>query len=170
MQSNSLQLRYATIKDIPCIIELIRGIAEYEKLSHEVVVTEALLKEWLFTKEYAKVIIASLDNKDIGYTLFFHTFSTFLGRAGIHIEDLYIKPEFRGHGYGKTLLMTLVNIAVEGKFGRLEWTCLNWNHPSINLYLSLGATPMHDWTMFRLTSPELKKLAENNKIHTDLIK
>ena len=126
----------------------------------EVVATEELLGEWIFEKAKAEVILASVKEDDVGFALFFHNFSTFLGRAGIYLEDLYVKPEFRGKGYGKALLKKLAEIAVERKCGRLDWSCLDWNKPSIDFYLSVGAKPMDDWTCYRLTGNELEKLAK----------
>lgn len=155
-----MEIRYAERKDIPLILEFIRGLAEYEKLLDEVVATEELLEEWLFDKEKAEVIFGVVDGEEVGFALFFHNFSTFLGRAGIYLEDLFVKPEFRGNGYGKGLLKELARIAVERGCGRLEWWCLDWNKPSIDFYLSLGAIPMDEWTTYRITGDTLKKMAE----------
>lgn len=155
-----MEIRYAERKDIPLILEFIRGLAEYEKLLDEVVATEELLEEWLFDKEKAEVIFGVVDGEEVGFALFFHNFSTFLGRAGIYLEDLFVKPEFRGNGYGKGLLKELARIAVERGCGRLEWWCLDWNKPSIDFYLSLGAVPMDEWTTYRITGDTLKKMAE----------
>lgn len=129
-------------------------------MSNDVVATEALLKEWIFEKKKAEVIFALEEGVAVGFALFFHNFSTFLGRAGIYLEDLYVKPEYRGKGYGKGLLKKLAQITVERGCGRLEWCCLDWNTPSIDFYLSLGAKPMEDWTSYRLTGDTLKSLAE----------
>lgn len=155
-----MEIRHAERKDIPLILEFIRGLAEYEKLLDEVVATEELLEEWLFDKEKAEVIFGVVDGEEVGFALFFHNFSTFLGRAGIYLEDLFVKPEFRGNGYGKGLLKELARIAVERDCGRLEWWCLDWNKPSIDFYLSLGAIPMDEWTTYRITGDTLKKMAE----------
>lgn len=155
-----MEIRYAERKDIPLILEFIRGLAEYEKLLDEVVATEELLEEWLFDKEKAEVIFGVVDGEEVGFALFFHNFSTFLGRAGIYLEDLFVKPEFRGNGYGKGLFKELARIAVERGCGRLEWWCLDWNKPSIDFYLSLGAVPMDEWTTYRITGDTLKKMAE----------
>ena len=122
--------------------------------------TEELLVEWIFKKEKAEVIFALEDGKEVGFALFFHNFSTFLGRAGIYLEDLYVKPEYRGKGYGKGLLRELAKITVERGCGRLDWSCLDWNKPSIDFYLSLGAEPLDEWTVYRATGDTLKKLAE----------
>ena len=143
--------RKAVREDVPLILEFIKGLAEYEKMSDEVVATEEILDEWLFDKEKAEVIFAIAEGEEVGFALFFHNFSTFLGRAGIYLEDLFVKPKYRGNGYGKAILKRLAQIAVERGCGRLEWSCLDWNQPSIDFYLSLGATPMSGWTGYRLT-------------------
>ena len=127
---------------------------------HEVVADEATLEEWIFDKQKAEVIFGVLDGEEIGFALFFHNFSTFLGRAGLYLEDLYVKPEYRGHGYGKMILKKLAKIAVERKCGRLEWWCLDWNKASIDFYVSLGAEPMSDWTVYRIAGDTLSNLAE----------
>jgi len=153
--------RSAEERDIPLILQFIRDLAEYENLLHEVVATEELLREWLFEKRAAEVIFAVVDGKEAGFALFFHNFSTFLGRAGIYLEDLYVKPEYRGRGVGKGLLRRLAQIALERGCGRLEWWCLDWNRPSIGFYLSLGARPMDEWTVYRLSGDTLRRLAES---------
>ena len=155
-----LNFRYANSDDTALILSFIKELAEYEQMLDEVVATEELLNEWLFEKKKAEVIFALVDGKEIGFALFFHNFSTFLGRSGIYLEDLYIKPEYRGKGYGKALFKQLAKIAVERKCGRLEWWCLDWNKPSINFYLSLGAKAMDDWTVYRITGDTLKKLGK----------
>lgn len=155
-----LTFRYAERKDVATILGFIRDLATYENMLDEVIATESLLEEWIFDKNKAEVILASVENEDIGFALFFHNFSTFLGRAGIYLEDLYVKPEFRGKGYGKAMLKRLAEIAVERKCGRLEWSCLDWNKPSIDFYLSVGAEPMDDWTVYRLTGESLGALAK----------
>lgn len=157
---NSFETVAATPEDCSEILGFIKALAEYEKMSSEVVATEELLKEWIFEKKKAEVIFAVEDGRKVGFALFFHNFSTFLGRAGIYLEDLFVLPEFRGKGYGKALLKKLARIAVERGCGRLEWSCLDWNKPSIDFYLSLGATPMDDWTVYRLTGETLDKMAE----------
>jgi len=156
-----LTFRAAEEKDTAKILSFIRGLAEYEKMENEVVATEALLREWLFEKKKAEVIFPVADGKEIGFALFFHNFSTFLGRAGLYLEDLYILPEYRGRGYGKATLCQLARIAVSRGCGRLEWCCLDWNRPSIDFYLSLGAKPMDEWTTYRLAGDTLKRLADD---------
>lgn len=155
-----MNFRYAEKRDVPLILQFIRELAEYEKMLDEVVATEALLTEWIFEKNKAEVIFALEDGEEVGFALFFHNFSTFLGRAGIYLEDLYVKPYSRGKGYGKGLLKKLAQIAVERGCGRLEWWCLDWNRPSIDFYLSLGAEPMTDWTVYRIAGKTLQDLAE----------
>ena len=156
----NMQFRYAEEKDAALILEFIKDLAEYENMQDEVVATEELLTEWIFQKEKAEVIFALENGKEVGFALFFHNFSTFLGRAGIYLEDLYVKSEYRGKGYGKGLLKKLAKIAVERGCGRLDWSCLDWNKPSIDFYLSLGAEPLDEWTVYRATGDTLKKLAE----------
>ena len=154
-----LRFRYAEERDVPLILRFIKDLAEYEKMSDAVAADEALLEEWIFRRKKAEVIFAVADGREIGFALFFHNFSTFLGRAGLYLEDLFVLPEYRGRGYGKTLLKRLASIAVERECGRLEWACLDWNKPSIDFYLSLGAVPMSDWTTYRLTGDTLRGLA-----------
>ena len=153
--------RYAQKSDSGLILEFIKALADYEKMLSEVVATEALIEEWIFDKKKAEVIFACDGEKEVGFALFFHNFSTFLGRSGIYLEDLYVKPEYRGRGYGKAILKELARTAVERGCGRLEWWCLDWNRPSIDFYLSLGAEPMTDWTVYRLAGDTLKNLAES---------
>ena len=155
-----MQFRFAEEKDVSLILQFIKDLAEYEHMLEEVVATEALLTEWIFQKEKAEVIFVLEDGQEVGFALFFHNFSTFLGRAGLYLEDLYVKPEYRHKGYGKGLLKKLARIAVERGCGRLEWWCLDWNQPSIDFYLSLGAEPMEDWTVYRIAGDTLQKLAE----------
>lgn len=155
-----ITFRNAEEKDISLILYFIRELAEYEKMLDEVVATEDLLREWIFEKKKAEVIFAVVGGEEVGFALFFHNFSTFLGRAGIYLEDLYVKPEHRGKGRGKALLKRLAQIAVERGCGRLEWSCLDWNKPSIDFYLSLGAEPMSEWTVYRVAGDTLSKLAE----------
>ena len=154
------EMRYAEEKDAALILEFIRALAEYEKMSDEVVATEDLLQEWVFEKKKAEVIFAVEDGVEVGFALFFHNFSTFVGRAGLYLEDVFVKVEHRGKGYGKALLKELARIAVERGCGRMEWVCLNWNQPSIDFYRSLGAVPMDDWTIYRVAGDTLKALAE----------
>lgn len=155
-----LSFRKANIKDTALILRFIKELAEYEKMLDEVVVTEELLQEWLFEKEKAEVIFAVINEKEIGFALFFHNFSTFLGRSGIYLEDLYIKPKYRGKGYGKEIFKQLAKIAVARNCGRLEWACLDWNQPSIDFYLSLGAKVMDEWSIYRLSGDTLTKLGQ----------
>ncbi|MBT9684054.1 GNAT family N-acetyltransferase [Pseudoflavonifractor sp. MCC625] len=155
-----LVFRSATREDVPLILQFTRELADYEKMLHEVVADEATLEEWIFDRQKAEVLFALVDGNEIGFALFFHNFSTFLGRAGIYLEDLYVKPEYRGMGYGKAILKRLASIAVERKCGRLEWWCLDWNQPSIDFYRSLGAEPMSDWTVYRIAGDTLTHLAE----------
>lgn len=158
--SNTLTFRNATREDTQLILKFIKDLARYEKLENEVVATVELLEEWLFDKQKAEVIFAVVDGREVGFALFFHNFSTFLGRSGIYLEDLYVLPEYRGYGYGKSILKKLAQIAIERGCGRLEWWCLDWNKQSIDFYLSLGAEPMKDWTVYRMTGDALKKLGE----------
>ncbi len=155
-----MDFRFAERKDVPLILYFIKELAEYEKMLDEVVATEELLEQWLFEKNKAEVIFAMENGVETGFALFFHNFSTFLGRSGVYLEDLYVKPEYRGKGYGKGLLKKLAEIAVERGCGRLEWWCLDWNKPSIDFYLSLGAQPMEDWTVYRITGDTLTQLAK----------
>lgn len=157
---NTIQYRFATEKDTDLILSFIRELAEYEKMSDLVVADKEILRQWLFEKNIAEVIFSMEDGKEVGFALFFHNFSTFLGKAGIYLEDLYVLPEYRGRGHGKGLLRELARIAVKRKCGRFEWWCLDWNKPSIDFYLSLGAEQMSDWTTYRFSGESLKKLAE----------
>ena len=157
---NTVTFRKAERKDVALILEFIQGLAAYEHMENDVVADEALLEEWIFDKQKAEVIFAVADGKEVGLALFFHNFSTFLGRAGLYLEDLFVKPEYRGKGYGKAILKKLAAIAVERGCGRLEWSCLDWNTPSIDFYRALGAVPMDEWTVYRVTGETLKKLAE----------
>lgn len=155
-----IEFRFATSKDTALILQFIKDLASYEKMEDQVVATEELLNDWIFEQKKAEVIFALKDGKEVGFALFFHNFSTFLGRAGIYLEDLFVKPEYRGSGIGKLILKELAKIAVNRGCGRLEWWCLNWNKPSIDFYLSLGAEPMKDWTVYRLSGDTLKNLAK----------
>lgn len=157
---SEVSFRYADRKDLALILRFIKGLAEYEHMSNEVVADEKILKEWIFDKQKAEVIFALADNREVGFALFFHNFSTFLGKAGIYLEDLYVQPEYRGKGYGKAILKKLASIAVERGCGRLEWSCLDWNKPSIDFYLSLGAEPMTDWTVYRIAGDGLSELGK----------
>ena len=154
-----INIRNANINDSATILGFIKELAEYENMSNDVVVTEELLKQNIFEKKLAEVILAEFDNKPVGFALFFHNFSTFLGKGGIYLEDLYVQPAMRGKNIGKTLLSSLAKLAVERDCGRLEWSCLNWNEPSIKFYKSQGAIPMNEWTVYRVTGNELNELA-----------
>ena len=154
-----MEYRFAVREDSSLILQFIRQLAEYEQMLGEVVATEELLESWIFDKGKAEVIFALEDGKEVGFALFFHNFSTFLGRAGIYLEDLFVLPEYRGKGFGKGLITVLAGIAVERGCGRLEWWCLDWNRPSIDFYLSLGAEPMEDWTVYRIAGKTLSDLA-----------
>lgn len=154
------KFRFATKKDTPLILEFIKELADYENMSGEVVADEETLCKWIFDKEKAEVLFAIENDKEVGFALFFHNFSTFLGRAGIYLEDLFVKPEYRKRGHGKALICELARIAKSRGCGRLELSCLDWNTPSINFYLSLGGTKMDDWTVYRFTGESLDNLAK----------
>ena len=158
------EIRFATEQDVSLIFNFVKALAEYEKMSDQVVANEDILREWIFEKKKAEVLFAMEDGKEIGFALFFHNFSTFLGRAGIYLEDLFVIPEYRGRGHGKALIRELARITVERGCGRLEWCCLDWNRPSIDFYLSLGAKPMDGWTTYRLTGEQLADFAKEVKI------
>lgn len=153
-----LHIRNAEVNDIPTLLALIQELADYEKLSKEAIATEDLLKYWLFEKERAEALILEVDQVVIGFALYFHNFSTFLGKAGLYLEDLYIKPEYRHKGYGKQVFKYLAKLTLERGCGRLEWSVLDWNAPSIQFYKSLGAKPMDEWTTYRLVENELNAL------------
>lgn len=157
-----IEFRWAEERDTAKILFFIRELAAYEKMSDEVVATEALLREWLFERKKAEVLFAVENGAEVGFALFFHNFSTFLGRGGIYLEDLYVLPAHRGRGCGKSLLQELGRIALQRGCGRLEWCCLNWNQPSIDFYLSLGAAPMRDWTVYRVAGDTLRELADGS--------
>jgi GNAT superfamily N-acetyltransferase len=154
--------RSAERNDCALILYFIRELAKYEHLENEVVATEELLAEWLFDKRSAEVFFAVIDGQEVGFALYFTNFSTFLGRAGLYLEDLYVRPEYRGNGIGKAMLSELAKIAVERNYGRFEWWCLDWNTPSIEFYRSLGAEPMSDWTVYRMSGESLASLAKIN--------
>lgn len=156
----TFQIRFAEESDVSAILGFIRELAIYENMLEDVVATEELLKEWIFEKKKAEVLLAEENGTAVGFALFFHNFSTFLGRAGIYLEDLFVMLEHRGKGYGKALLKKLAQITVERGCGRLEWSCLDWNQPSIDFYLSLGAKPMDEWTVYRLTGETLENMAK----------
>jgi GNAT superfamily N-acetyltransferase len=154
-------IRPATHLDVPTISRLIRALADYERLSHAVVLDEGQLQNYLFgPKPFAEVLLAEDAGRVVGFALFFHNFSTFLGRPGLYLEDLFVEPDCRGKGHGKALLSALARLAVERGCGRLEWAVLNWNEPAIAFYKKLGAEPMNDWTVFRLADDELRRVAK----------
>lgn len=157
-----ITIRNATPADVPLVLEFIRALAVYERLEHEVVATEADVAAALFgPRPYAEVVFACLDATPVGFALFFHNFSTFTGKAGIYLEDLFVRPEGRGRGVGRRLLAWLARTALERGCARLDWAVLDWNEPSIGFYRSLGAVARDEWTTFRLTGPQLERLAQN---------
>lgn len=158
-----LTFRFAVEQDTSLILNFIKELADYEHMLDQVVADEATLADQLFQKKNAEVLFALENGREVGFALFFHNFSTFLGRSGLYLEDLYVRPDCRGKGYGKAILQKLASIAVERGCGRLEWWCLDWNKPSIDFYLSLGAEPMSGWTVYRLTGDTLKNLAETSE-------
>ena len=157
--------RPAVPGDEGLILEFISALADYEHMSDQVVATPELLREWIFEKEKAEVIFAIAEGREVGFALFFHNFSTFLGRAGIYLEDLFVLPEERGKGYGRALLKELARVTVERGYGRLEWSCLDWNKPSIDFYTKrMRAVPMDEWTVYRLTGETLEEAAKNEEV------
>ncbi len=160
MAQSNITIRQAKPEDTALILKFICMLAEYEKMLDDVQATEELLLEWVFEKQKAEVLIGEIDGEPMGFALYFHNFSTFVGRAGIYLEDLFVLPEARGKGLGKKLLLTLAKLAVERGCGRLEWACLNWNEPSIGFYKSLGAVPMEEWTTYRVAGKTLTDLAD----------
>jgi GNAT superfamily N-acetyltransferase len=162
--TDQIRVERATERDVPLIFGMIRALAEYEKLSHVVVASETGLREALFGKRPdAEVIIAYVGAEPAGFALFFHTFSTFLGRRGLYLEDLFVKPEWRGRGVGKRLLVELAGVALERGCGRFEWSVLDWNAPAIGFYRKLGAQSMDGWTVFRVTGEALHRLASGSR-------
>ncbi len=155
-----LKIRKAERKDASLILKFIKGIAEYEKMLDEVVATEELLTEWIFDKGHAEVIFAEEDGIPVGFALYFYNFSTFMGRAGLYIEDIFVWPEHRKKGYGKALFLHLAKKAHEMGCGRMEWCCLDWNTPSIEFYRSMGARSMDGWHTYRLTKEQLAELSK----------
>ena len=153
-------IRTASVEDCGRILQMIWALARYEKMEDQVVATEDLLREWIFEKKKAEVLFATEDGREVGFALFFHNFSTFLGRAGIYLEDLYVMPEYRGKGHGKALLKRLAQITLERGCGRLDWQCLDWNERSIAFYRSLGAEALDDWTGYRLSGKTLEEIAK----------
>jgi GNAT superfamily N-acetyltransferase len=156
----AFKIRFAVEEDTPLILKFIKELAAYEKLLDEVVATEDILRDSLFVRRKAEVIIGEYNGKPAGFALFFHNFSTFLGKPGIYLEDLYILPEFRGKGLGKSMLSCLAQLALERDCGRLEWWCLDWNESSIGFYKKIGAEAMEDWTVYRVCGQELADLAQ----------
>lgn len=157
---NNIIIRFGKKKDIPTILNFIKELASYEKMLDQVVATEKTLNNWIFKKKMAEVLICELDKRPVGFALFFHNFSTFVGRPGIYLEDIYIIPEMRGKGLGKKLLSYIAKLVKERNYGRMEWWCLDWNEKSINFYKSLGAVPMSEWTVYRMYGDKLDQLAE----------
>lgn len=157
---SEVTFRYAEEKDTGLVLEFIRGIAAYEKLLDEVVATEESLREWMFEKKLVEVIFAEAEGDTVGFALFFQNFSTFVGRAGLYLEDIFVKPQYRKKGYGKAIFRKLAQIAVERGCQRFEWVCLDWNQPSIDFYRSMGAVPMEEWTIYRLSGDAIRKVAE----------
>ena len=156
---NNFNIRFAKREDTELVLDFIKELADYEELLDEVVADKQTLENSLFDREMAEVIIAEYKDKAVGFALFFHNFSTFLGKPGIYLEDLYVKPEYRGKGFGKKLLAFLADLTVKRDCGRLEWWVLDWNKPSIEFYESLGAKAMDEWTVYRLTGESLENLA-----------
>ena len=155
-----MDFRYANHSDRKLILYFIKELAKYEKMLDDVVADEGLLKEWIFDKGVANVLFVLEDGKEVGFVLYFYNYSTFVGRAGIYVEDLYVLPKYRGKGYGKGLLQKLANIAVEKGCARMEWVCLDWNKPSIEFYLRIGAKPLSEWTTYRLDKKAIENLAK----------
>lgn len=161
MANASLRIDEATEQDIPTILQFIKGLADFERLAQSVEANEEILRETLFGKRrYAEVLIARFNNEPAGFALFFHNYSTFLARPGIYLEDLFVQPAMRGKGIGKALMVSLARLAVDRNCGRLEWAVLNWNESAIGFYKNLGAVPLHDWAVFRLTGEALVDLGK----------
>jgi GNAT superfamily N-acetyltransferase len=158
--NNHILLRFAEEDDVPLILEFIKGLAEYENLLDQVSATEENIRRYVFREKTVETLLAEYDGAPAGFALFFHNFSTFLGRPGIFIEDIFVKPEFRGEGIGKALLSFIARIGLERNIGRLEWNCLEWNEPSKNFYKSQGARQMREWTMFRIAGDTIRSLAK----------
>ena len=163
MSKPNFTIRPATAADVPVILELIRALATYERAPDEVTATEEQLHEVLFgPKPAAEVLLALENERAVGFAVFFHNFSTWLGKPGLYLEDLFVRPEDRGKGYGRALLVHLARIARDRRCGRMEWAVLDWNEPAINFYQKLGAKPMHEWTVFRLTPDDIAQLADSS--------
>lgn len=162
MKKPELEIKQATVEDVALILQFIKELADYEKLLKEVVATEEILRETLFgERKAAEVVIGYYENEPVGFALYFHNFSTFLGKPGIYLEDLYVKPEYRGKGFGKNFLTYLAGLAKQRNCGRLEWWVLDWNEPAIKFYKKLGAIAMDEFTVFRVTGDSLEKLAKD---------
>jgi GNAT superfamily N-acetyltransferase len=165
---SNFQIRLARVEDVPIILELIRDLATYERAPHEVTATEEQLVDVLFGKRPAAEVLLAFEAKSpVGFAVYFYNFSTWLGRAGLYLEDLFVKPEKRGKGYGRALLVNLAKIALERNCGRMEWAVLDWNEPAIKFYRALGAKPMDEWTVFRLTRSGIAKLANSERVDQD---
>lgn len=160
MTKDNILIRRAERQDVPLLLDFIRGIARYEKMENEVIASPEVLEREMFDEHRAEAVFAVVDGREVGFALYFYNFSTFIGHSGLYLEDLFVWPEERGKGYGKALLLHLVRIAHEHHCGRMEWTCLNWNQPSIDFYLSLGAVPMNEWTIYRLDATALERLSK----------
>ncbi|MGB9475652.1 MAG: GNAT family N-acetyltransferase [Candidatus Udaeobacter sp.] len=162
---NEFLIRPADLKDVPVILQLIRDLATYERAPNDVTATEEQLIEVLFgERPAAEVLLAFEGQSPVGFAVYFYNFSTWLGRPGLYLEDLFVKPEMRGKGYGRTLLVELAKIAQRRDCGRMEWAVLDWNEPAIKFYRTLGAKPMHEWTVFRLTRDEIATLADSGRV------
>lgn len=159
-QNPNFKIRFAAEVDVPVILNFIKELADYEHLADQVTATEAILRDSLFVREAAEVVIGEYNGEPVSFALFFHNFSTFLGKPGIYLEDLYVKPELRGKGLGKLMLAFLAKLAIDRDCGRLEWWCLDWNHSSVQFYKSIGAVPMDEWTVFRVSDKVLVDLAK----------
>lgn len=155
-----MTIRKAVREDVPLILDFIKGIAAYEKMSADVKANEEMIASEVFDHHRAEVVFVEEDGKPVGFALYFYNFSTFVGHSGLYLEDLFVYPEYRGKGYGKALFMYLVRLAVAQGCGRMEWVCLNWNQPSIDFYRSMGAVPMSEWTTYRLTSDTMRALVD----------
>jgi len=164
-RSNQFEIRAAHVEDVPIILELIRDLATYERAPDEVTATEEQLVDVLFgERPVAEVLLAFEGRSPVGFAVYFYNFSTWLGRPGLYLEDLFVKPEKRGKGYGRALLVELAKIARDRKCGRMEWAVLDWNEPAITFYRALGAKPMHEWTVFRLTRDGIASLADSGRV------